>query len=231
MGNPGFRRIARRFKQSEFAGLGRSGTPQAFPRAVFAVLFMPSTAPGEWQRTVGLQHLGHLHQGWIFERSARRRLRLRHFLAPVGERQSRNRRNSCISRQASTARRFGLTSCSSFGTGCSLRFSRHFSSSQREFLGTGCRPRACSAFAPAARTLSMALPSFRSLLKRAHKGTFRNLSPKHLDGYAQELAGRHTRRERDTIEMMRSMRDGMDGKRLAHKALVAPNGRPSGARA
>ena len=37
-------------------------------------------------------------------------------------------------------------------------------------------------------------------------------------------------RERDTIDMMRSMADGMDGKRLTYKALIAPKGLPSGAR-
>lgn len=47
----------------------------------------------------------------------------------------------------------------------------------------------------------------------------------------QEFAGRHNLRGQDTIRMMRSMRDGMDGKRLTYKALTAPNGLPSGARA
>ena len=69
-----------------------------------------------------------------------------------------------------------------------------------------------------------------SLLKRAHKGTFHKLSPKHLDRSVQEFAGRHNMREQDSIDMMRSMADGMDGKRLAYKALIAPNGLPSGAR-
>ena len=75
------------------------------------------------------------------------------------------------------------------------------------------------------------IESLWSLLKRAHKGTFHKLSPKHLDRYVQEFAGRHNLREQDTIEMMRSMRAGMDGKRLTYKALIAPNGLPSGARA
>ena len=35
------------------------------------------------------------------------------------------------------------------------------------------------------------------MLKRAHKGTFHKLSPKHLDRYVQEFAGRHNLRERD----------------------------------
>ena len=37
-------------------------------------------------------------------------------------------------------------------------------------------------------------------------------------------------REQETIDMMRSMIDGMDGKRLTYKALIAPNELPSGAR-
>ncbi len=45
----------------------------------------------------------------------------------------------------------------------------------------------------------------------------------------QQLAGRHNMGEQDTIDMMRSMAGGMDGKRLACKALIAPNGLPSAA--
>ena len=35
------------------------------------------------------------------------------------------------------------------------------------------------------------IESLWSMLKRAHKGTFHKLSPKHLDRYIQEFAGRH----------------------------------------
>ena len=35
------------------------------------------------------------------------------------------------------------------------------------------------------------IESLWSMLKRAHKGTFHKLSPKHLDRYVQEFAGRH----------------------------------------
>ena len=75
------------------------------------------------------------------------------------------------------------------------------------------------------------IESLWSMLKRAHKGTFHKLSPKHLDRYVQEFAGRHNVRELDTIEQMESMRGGMEGKRLTYKALVADNGLSSGARA
>ena len=68
------------------------------------------------------------------------------------------------------------------------------------------------------------------MLKRAHKGTFHKLSPKHLDRYVQEFAGRHNVRSQDTIEQMRMLQGGMKGKRLTYKALIAKNGLSSGAR-
>ena len=68
------------------------------------------------------------------------------------------------------------------------------------------------------------------MLKRAHKGTFHKLSPKHLDRYVPEFAGRHNVRELDTIKQLQSMTDGMDGKRLTYNQLTADNGMPSGAR-
>ena len=74
------------------------------------------------------------------------------------------------------------------------------------------------------------IESLWSMLKRAHKGTFHKLSPKHLDRYVQEFAGRHNVRELDTIEQMKSVADGMRGKRLTYKALIAANGLDSGAR-
>ena len=35
------------------------------------------------------------------------------------------------------------------------------------------------------------IESFWSMLKRAHKGTFHKLSPKHLQRYVNEFAGKH----------------------------------------
>ena len=75
------------------------------------------------------------------------------------------------------------------------------------------------------------IESLWSMLKRAHKGTFHKLSPKHLDRYVQEFAGRHNVREQDTIDQMASMRCGMEGKRLTYNVLIADNGLASGARA
>ncbi len=74
------------------------------------------------------------------------------------------------------------------------------------------------------------LESFWSTIKRAYKGTFHKLSPKHLDRYVQEFAGRHNLRDQDTIEMMAAIAAGMRGKRLRYRELIAPNGRPNGAR-
>ena len=74
------------------------------------------------------------------------------------------------------------------------------------------------------------IESLWSMLKRAHKGTFHKMSPKHLDRYVQEFAGRHNLRELNTIDMMGAMADGMQGKRLRYRDLTADNGLDSGAR-
>ena len=74
------------------------------------------------------------------------------------------------------------------------------------------------------------IESLWSMLKRAHKGTFHKLSPKHLDRYIQEFAGRHNLRELDTIEQLAAISDGMDRKRLRYRTLIAENGLSSGAR-
>ena len=75
------------------------------------------------------------------------------------------------------------------------------------------------------------IESLWSMLKRAHTGTFHKLSPKHLDRYVQEFAGRHNVREQDTIEQMASVTGGMEGKRLTYERLIEANGLESGARA
>ena len=75
------------------------------------------------------------------------------------------------------------------------------------------------------------IESLWSMLKRAHKGTFHKLSPKHLDRYIQEFAGRHNLREQDTIEQLAAISGGMDGKRLRYRTLIESNGLASGARA
>ena len=72
--------------------------------------------------------------------------------------------------------------------------------------------------------------SFWSMLKRGYYGTFHKFSPKHLDRYVQEFAGRHNLREQDTIEMLGAVVLGMDGKRLKYDELIRDNGLDSGAR-
>ncbi len=66
--------------------------------------------------------------------------------------------------------------------------------------------------------------SFWSMLKRAHKGTFHRLSPKHLQRYVSEFCGRHNIRELDTIDQMRVIAKGLDGKRLRFTDLTAVTG-------
>ena len=75
------------------------------------------------------------------------------------------------------------------------------------------------------------IESLWSMMKRAHKGTFHKLSPKHLDRYVQEFVARHNLREQDTADIMGLVTDGMGGKRLRYNDLIAENGLDSGARA
>ena len=72
------------------------------------------------------------------------------------------------------------------------------------------------------------IESLWSMLKRAHNGTFHKLSPKHLDRYVQEFAGKHNLREHDTIDQLAALSVGMDGKRLRYRTLIADNASPLG---
>lgn len=67
--------------------------------------------------------------------------------------------------------------------------------------------------------------SFWSMLKRAHKGTFHRLSPKHLHRYIAEFCGRHNIRDLDTIRQMEHVVAGMVGRRLMYRDLISDNGR------
>ena len=75
------------------------------------------------------------------------------------------------------------------------------------------------------------IESLWSMLKRAHKGIYHKMSPKHLDRYVQEFAGRHNLRESDTLTQMGEVVRGLEGKRLTYADLKQPNGLSSGARA
>ena len=74
------------------------------------------------------------------------------------------------------------------------------------------------------------IESFWSMLKRGFHGTYHKMSPKHLDRYVSEFAGRHNIRALDTDEQMRAIILGMRNKRLRYEDLIADNGLESGAR-
>ena len=74
------------------------------------------------------------------------------------------------------------------------------------------------------------IESFWSMLKRAHKGTFHKISPKHLQRYVSEFAGKHNIRDLDTIDQMRNTVAGLVGRNLLHRSLIADNGLSSDAR-
>ena len=65
------------------------------------------------------------------------------------------------------------------------------------------------------------IESFWVTLKRAHKGVFHHMSPKHLQRYVTEFAGRHNIRPLDTEAQMRAMVHGMKDKVLRYKDLIA----------
>lgn len=74
------------------------------------------------------------------------------------------------------------------------------------------------------------IESFWSMLKRAHKGTFHKISPKHLNRYVQEFAGKHNIRESGTLAQMRNTIAGLVGRNLLYQTLTASNGLNSMAR-
>ena len=65
------------------------------------------------------------------------------------------------------------------------------------------------------------IESFWSMLKRGYHGTYHHMSAKHLDRYVTEFSGRHNDRERDTIDQMADITQGMVGKRLKYIDLIA----------
>jgi len=68
------------------------------------------------------------------------------------------------------------------------------------------------------------IESFWSMLKRAYAGTFHKISPKYLNRYIQEFAGRHNVRESDTLEQMREVVWRLTGRSLGYRRLTAHNG-------
>ena len=65
------------------------------------------------------------------------------------------------------------------------------------------------------------IESFWSMLKRGYYGVYHKMSPKHLQRYVTEFAGRHNIRDLDTLLQMSVIAHGMEGKRLHYKDLIA----------
>ena len=74
------------------------------------------------------------------------------------------------------------------------------------------------------------IESFWAMLKRAHDGTFHKISPKHLQRYVSEFAGKHNIRESGTLVQMRNTVARLVGRRLLYRRLVAANGLSNAAR-
>ena len=67
-------------------------------------------------------------------------------------------------------------------------------------------------------------------LTGAHKGTFHKFSPKHLNRYVQEFAGKRNMRDLGTPAQMTTIVAGFVGRGLMYVDLIAGNGLDSGAR-
>lgn len=66
--------------------------------------------------------------------------------------------------------------------------------------------------------------SFWATLKRAHKGVYHHFSPKHLQRYVSQFAGRHNVRDMDTLDQMQHVLAGMVGRQLVYRDLVGCTG-------
>ena len=65
------------------------------------------------------------------------------------------------------------------------------------------------------------IESFWALLKRGYMGTYHHYSPKHMDRYVAEFAGRLNDRESSTLDQMIHLAQGLVGKRLTWDELTA----------
>jgi len=74
------------------------------------------------------------------------------------------------------------------------------------------------------------LESVWAPMNRRYNGIYRKMSPKHPQRHVEEFLGRHNNSPKDTLDRMGSVVRGMSGRCLSYKALIAPNGLPSGAR-
>ena len=65
------------------------------------------------------------------------------------------------------------------------------------------------------------MESFWAGLKRGYVGVYHHMSPKHLERYVAEFAGRHNARPLDTGDQMTALARGADGKRVTYTELTA----------
>ena len=65
------------------------------------------------------------------------------------------------------------------------------------------------------------IESFWATLKRGYHGTYHHVSEKHLSRYVAEFEGRHNSRPADAVDQIGSIVQGMEGKRLKYKDLIA----------
>ena len=68
------------------------------------------------------------------------------------------------------------------------------------------------------------MENFWSVIKRGYKGIYHRMSPKHLQRYVNEFAGRLNIRDKDTLEKMAIVCTGLFGKRLRRQDLIAGKG-------
>ena len=64
------------------------------------------------------------------------------------------------------------------------------------------------------------MESFWSMFKRGFVGTYHRMSPEHLPRYVAEFEGRHNDRPLDTVDQMRGIVGGLEGKRLKYDELT-----------
>ncbi len=64
------------------------------------------------------------------------------------------------------------------------------------------------------------LESFWAMLKRGYHGAYHHISPKHLQRYVNEFAGRHNMRLLDTMDQMRHVAKALEGKQLRYSDLT-----------
>ena len=64
------------------------------------------------------------------------------------------------------------------------------------------------------------IESFWTMFKRGYRGVYHYMSPKHLDRYVQEFAGRKDHRGKDTLQQLVDVAAAMVGKRLTWTRLT-----------